>query len=485
MNLKNERLSENEFMKEREEVLTVWPTGKEVDLKEALVYQKQLAEEKRMVNRLLKAKKEGITLIQPRAGVALPEDLIELLTFLHEEGEADLLPTTIDSYTRQNQYKEAENGINESRELGRSMLNGFPAVNHGVELCRKVIEAISAPLQVRHGTPDARLLAEITLAGGFTDFEGGGISYNIPYAKKVAVEETIKNWQYVDRLISYYYENGVSINREPFGPLTGTLVPPAISHTVALLEALLAAEQGVKYISLGYGQNGNLNQDVAAVQTLKELAEEYLKKNDYEDVEITTVFHQWMGGFPQDEAKAYAVISWGATTAALSKATKVIVKTPHEAMGIPTKEANADGLKTTKQIVNMLKDQYLEQTKNLDLEKEMIKKEVYLIMDKIFELGEGDWALGAVRAFASGIIDVPFAPSNYNAGNILPARDNNGAVRYLNTGNLPFTDEVKEFHQEKLRLRGESEGREVGFQMVIDDIYAIGKGMLVGRPREY
>ena len=33
------------------------------------------------------------------------------------------------------------------------------------------------PSQVRHGTPDARLLTEITYAGGFTSYEGGGISY--------------------------------------------------------------------------------------------------------------------------------------------------------------------------------------------------------------------------------------------------------------------------------------------------------------------
>lgn len=46
-------------------------------------------------------------------------------------------------------------------------------------------------------------------------------------------------------------------------------------------------------------------------------------------------------GFPQDEAKAFGVISWGSASAALAKATKVIVKTPHEAMGVPTKEANA------------------------------------------------------------------------------------------------------------------------------------------------
>ena len=43
------------------------------------------------------------------------------------------------------------------------------------------------------------------------------------------METTIANWQYVDRLTGLYEEMGVSINREPYGPLTGTLVPPCIS----------------------------------------------------------------------------------------------------------------------------------------------------------------------------------------------------------------------------------------------------------------
>lgn len=481
MKLKNEKWSLDKFKKIRREVLEQWPTGKEVDLEEAIEYHKNLPEEQVMAKKLAKAEAKKNTLIQPRAGVALIEQHIELLTFLREEGQADLLPTTIDSYTRQNNYKEAEEGIEESRKEDRSMLNGFPAVNHGVEKCRKVVEALDAPLQVRHGTPDARLLAEITLAGGFTDYEGGGISYNIPYAKDESIEKTLYDWQYVDRLIGYYEAQGIEINREPFGPLTGTLVPPSTSHSIAIIEGLLAAKQGVKNITLGYGQCGNLVQDVAAIHSLKELGEEYLA--EYDDVMLTTVFHQWMGGFPQDEAQAFGVISWGAATAGLAEATKVIVKTPHEALGVPTKEANAQGLRTTKQLVNMLKDQSFISNGELEQEKEIIKKETSQILEKVFELGDGDLAQGTVRAFEAGVLDVPFAPSKYNAGNILPARDNKGAVRYLNHGNLPFSEEVIEFNQARLETRGEKEDREPSFQMVIDDIYAIGKGMLVGRPR--
>lgn len=481
-NIKNKCIPDDEFNAIRADVLKQWPTGREVDLKEAIEYHKAMPAHKVFSKKLVEAKEKGITLIQPRAGVALIPEHIKLLTYLQDNGEADLLPTTIDSYTRQNRYEEAENGIKESQRLGRSLLNGFPAVNHGVAGCRMLIEALNTPIQVRHGTPDARLLTEIAYAGGFTSYEGGGISYNLPYAKSVPMEETIRDWQYVDRLTGIYEEAGVSINREPYGPLTGTLVPPCVSHAVAIIEALLAAEQGVRNITVGYGQCGNLVQDVAAIRTLEELTNEYMHKYGYDDVIITTVFHQWMGGFPQDEAKAFGVISWGSATAALSKATKVIVKTPHEAAGVPTMEANAQGLRCTKQVISMLSDQVCTAA-NLEEEKDIIRRETRCIVDKCFELGEGDIAIGSVRAVLAGVLDIPFAPSRYNAGKMLPARDNDGAIRILDMGALPFTDDIKAFHRAKIEERAKAEKRNATFQMVIDDVYAISKGRLVGRPQ--
>ena len=480
--IRNKKISKEEFNCIREDILSLWPTGKNVNLEESFKFHKSLPESKIFSVKLIKAKEEGITLIQPRAGVALVDDQITLLTYLQDKGKADLLPTTIDSYTRQNCYEDAQKGIIESIKNNKSMLNGFPAVNHGVESCRRIINALDTPIQVRHGTPDARLLSEITYAGGFTSFEGGGISYNIPYAKNVPLEKTIKDWQYVDRLTGLYEEEGISINREPYGPLTGTLVPPCISHAVAIIESLLAAEQGVKNISVGYGQCGNFIQDIAAIRALEELTNEYLIKEGYEDVVVTTVLHQWMGSFPQDEAKAFSVIALGSTLASLSKATKVIVKTPHEALGVPTMEANAQGLLCTKQILSMLKDQEFK-TNEVDIEKEIIKGETRCIIDKCFEIGENDIALGTIRAFKSGILDIPFAPSVHTLGKLLPARDNHGAIRILNPGKLPFTPELLEFNNKKIEERAKYENRQKSFQMVIDDVYAISKGTLIGRPR--
>lgn len=485
MDIKNQKLTDDLFYKERKEVLEHWPTGKGVDFKDAVEYQKAIPAKRRFGEKLAEADAQNLTLTQPRAGVALYEEHIKLLQHLETEGEADLLPTTVDSYTRLNRYNEAQTGIERSQKLGRSMLNGFPIVNYGVDICRAVTSSLQAPVQVRHGTPDARLLTEISIAGGFTSYEGGGISYNIPYSKSHSLEKTIAHWQYADRLVGIYQEAGVSINREPFGPLTGTLIPPSISNSVAVIEALLAATQGVKDITVGYGQCGNLIQDVAAIKSLKILTREYLDKFGFSDVRITTVFHQWMGGFPQDESKSFGVISWGAAAAVLAKATKVIVKTPHEAMGVPTKEANAAGLRATKQITSMLKDQSFLEIPAVIAESEIIIAEMRAILDKVEELGKGDYAKGTIAAFEAGVIDIPFAPSRFNAGKVMPARDNSGAVRFLEVGNLPFSDQLLKFHRDKLEERARYENRAVSFQMVIDDVYAIGKGFLVGRPNTH
>jgi methylaspartate mutase epsilon subunit len=482
MELTNRKLDRREFAEERMKVLGAWPTGRDAaDFERNVAYQQGLAPSKRFSNVLREAGQSDRTLRQPRAGVALIDSHIELLQFL--ESSCDVLPTTIDAYTRLNRYSDAANGILRSQADDTSLLNGFPAVNHGVHGCRKIIEAVSKPVQVRHGTPDARLLAEITLAAGFTAFEGGGISYNVPYSKNVSLEASLRHWQYCDRLIGLYEEEGVRIDREPFGPLSGTLVPPFISHCVAIIEGLLALTQGVKCLTLGYGQAGNLVQDVAAIRSLRELAHEYFQRAGHQDYQLSTVFHQWMGGFPENEAMALGVISWGAATAALSRATKVIVKTPHEASGVPTKEANRLGLEATTQLLNMACSQSMLQDERVTRETEIIKAEVRTVLDRVFALGDGDVARGAARAFQAGVLDIPFAPAACNAGRLLPVRDDFGAVRVLDFGTVPMSDDLVAWHRDAVARRGESEGRAPSFQMVVDDVYAISEGHLVGRPR--
>lgn len=129
----------------------------------------------------------------------------------------------------------------------------------------------------------------------------------------------------------------------------------------------------------------------------------------------------------------------------------------------------------------MLKDQDFTEIPAVIAEAEIIEQEMKCILDKVEELGKGDFALGSIAAFEAGILDIPFAPSKYNAGKVLPARDNSGAIRILDAGNIPFSKELLDFHRKKLEERAAYENRLVNFQMVVDDVYAIGKGFLVGR----
>ncbi len=455
---------------------TVWESApvESASFEEAVAFHERLPEHKRFADVLESADR---VLTQPRAGVPRLDDQIDLLQTLTGEGDADLLPTTIDSYTRDNAYEKAQAGLEQSRETGENELNGFPAVNHGVDGCRRLIEAVDAPVQVRHGTPDARLLAAVTLAGGFQSFEGGPITYNLPYTSKYELAETIEYWQYVDRLSGAYTERGVPINREPFGPLTGTLVPPSVAIAICIIEGLLAATQGVRSVTLGYGQVGNLVQDVAAIRAMEQLGTEYLP----EEVTVTTVFHQWMGGFPRDEARANGVIALGAATAAVVEPDKIITKSPQEARGVPTAAANAAGLRTTGQVLQMLSEQSVD-LEGVDREQELIERSVRSLLDAVFDAGDGDVARGTVEAFEQGLLDVPFPPSEAADGDVLPARDDDGRVRLLKFGNLAVDSEVKQIHDARLETRATTENRRPSFRMVADDVSAISDGRLVGRP---
>ncbi|MFB6167410.1 MAG: methylaspartate mutase subunit E [Haloferacaceae archaeon] len=472
----DERVPESRLREITADIRSNWSVEVPLGVEDPVAYHRSLPEHKQFARVLETADRP---LLQPRAGVPTVDGQVELLDHLHGEGTADLLPVTIDSYTRDNEYEKAQAGLEEARQTGEDTLNGFPAVNHGIDACRELIEAVDAPIEVRHGTPDARLLAAVTLAAGFQSFEGGPISYNIPYTGNRDLEETIEHWQYVDRLAGAYTERGVPINREPFGPLTGTLVPPSVAIAVMLIEGLLATTQGVRSVTLGYGQVGNVVQDVAAVQALERLGEEYLP----DETTVTTVFHQWMGGFPPDEARAYGVIGTGAATAGLAEPDKVITKSPQEFQGVPTAESNAAGLRATRQQMEMVLEQSLPIT-GVEEERDLIERTTRSLVDAVFDLGDGDVAEGTVRAFETGALDVPFAPSDSAAGDVLPARDDRGRIRILEFADLAVDEEVRRIHADCLRERSETEDRPRSFRMVADDVDAISDGRLIGRPTE-
>lgn len=378
--------------------------------------------------------------VQPRCGVGDHDRMLELLGALEQAGPG-LLSVTIDSHTRLGRFDTAARVLRERP----ADLNGYPLPAHGWERGRDLVAAVGVPLEVRHGSPEARDLFAYTLASGITSFEGGGIGYNLPYCKDVPLRDSLESWREIDTACGELAAEGVLVDREFFGTLTGVLMPPSTSLACALLEARLAADAGVRCLSIAYPQSGEVYQDTAALRAITALAARYLPAH----VEVHVVLHEFMGVFPRCPGCAEALILFGALTARLGGAAKVINKTTQEASGIPTAAANARGIRSAQLGLSPLLD-FIALDEGLIAEEcGWIQREVAELLDPVLE--GGDPLSRIVSAFARGTLDVPFSASVHARGSVVPGRDARGAVRYRDFGGLPFSPAVRAHNDSHLR----------------------------------
>ncbi len=471
------RIPDDEFAEMRRVNLARWPTGAEVDLEEAVDFHLSLPAHKSLSAVMRKADREGRCLTQPRGGFATLDMQLDLMRQLDEDGHADVLPTTTDSYTRNEQWEKAQAGCAESEKAGRSMLNGFPMVCYGPRVTRKLIEAVGKPAIVLSGTAMPRLTGEVGFAAGFTGYLGSGFAYTVSYTKNLSIEAGIRNYQYLDRLTALYAERGVELHRRQPGFLTGTNIPPSIAIITAVIDALLAAGQGVRNYGLELGQTLHLVQDAAAIRACRDLVREYLANAGYADMFTPVSSLHWMGAWPYDEAQAAALVSYGGTLAAVGGAISVTTKSTHEAYGLPTPEANAEALRTARMAVYLARHIRLDDLPEFQREMEMIGREVRPVVDKVLEMGDGDVAIGAVRACEAGILDIPWSPNRHLKSNVLPARDIDGYLRILQAGDMPFPKDVLAYHEERLRLRAERDGVPYGRDLAVGSVYEISEDL--------
>ncbi|MGW3265278.1 methylaspartate mutase [Streptomyces sp. NPDC001056] len=420
---------------------------------------------------LRQAHEAGRVAVQPRCGVGGHEEMKRLLTTLEARAAPDVLTLTIDSHTRLLRFGQARRALLDDP----TDLNGYPLVTHGWRRGRELNEAVAAPLEVRHGSPDARLLFEVAVASGITSFEGGGISYNLPYSKAVPLAASLAAWEEVDRRCGELAELGVVVDRELFGTLTAVLVPPSISLAVSVLEAVLAVRAGVRCVSVAYPQGGHVIQDVAALRAIPELAARYLGP----DVLVPPVLHEFMGVFPRLRGHAEDLILYGALVARLGGAWKVISKTHQEAAGIPDTEANAEGIRLADRANSPLLGFVTVDEERVAAERAWILDEVDELVAPVLGRG-GDLKAAIVDAFAEGRLDIPFSASRHARSEIIPGRDREGAIRYLSAGALPFSRRTLRRNADLLDRRGEGPiGQMLG--SVTADIYYFPD--LFGEPR--
>lgn len=483
MDIRNRKIDEEEFLEWRDEVLAQWPTGREVDLDEAVEYHKNMPPLKNHTRKLLDAKKKGLTLVHSNMGFTTLEQNKDLLLTLQNEGGSQFLRTIQDSLTRTHRFSKAEEAVREAERTNKNLLNGFPAIIYGVKKCRELVETVDMPMAVAGPTIDSRLSAEICFASGYTNAaSGGGVGSWVGYSKGTPYEVPMRVQQYGDCLKAYYQKRGIPVCGHAGGPLNVTgATPPSLGTAMTVITLALPLKQGLKCVALGAKQQGNLVQDIAVNIARIELSREYMEKWGYNDVELILENGCIDGPYPADHAQAIVVALQGPILSALTKAQSCWIKTIDEADAIPTKENNVFSLRAATMMVNILSTAKIDlvKSKKVREEIEQEKREARVIIEKVFDFGDGDPIVGMKKAFDMGVLDWPLANNKNVMARVMGVKDAEGAVRYLDFGNLPFNKEIKDFHRAKVAKRAKVIGKEPDYDTVVSDVLALSKGSLL------
>ena len=467
MKLEDRKWTEEELFAVRKQVLAQWETGRELEeIETGIEYNKNQPWYKSTLQRYRKAKEEGDCLWTFVIGHATFESTLEHIQHC-EYLEPDHWCVFGDPYTRKSQFELAKIGIERSYKEGKSMLSGYPIVNYGVEHARKIVEATKAFFLMGVHDEDPRLQWEIALAAGFTSYTTFPISCPMQHSRYFPLEKKIQIDQYSNRLAAYYTEHGAPITAYSVANITG-YDEMGMKAAIVVLQALMAARQGVKSIAFDIGLSSHLISDVATIQVGTNLTREYLDRFGYTDVELYGYSFAYLGAWPVDKDEAQSLVTWTAITAMAAGCQGVVIKTPDEASVTPTKYGSEAALKACKRIREVVRAQKLPEaleSPRLVLEREMMEKEIRAIVDKTLEMGDGDIAAGMVRALDAGVIDIAFSCWTLVKGNVLIVRDDEGAIRYLEHGNIPLPKEVVEYHQQRIAARGKGD-----IDMVIDDV---------------
>lgn len=333
--LVNRKIEKEQFFKMREKVLSLWKTGREVDLEEAIEYQKRLPENRSFLKVVQKLKNEESIVVFPRGGYPLLEDQIRLCKKLVSIG-IPLIPINTDSYARQGKFEKVEEALKETIRTGKNMLNGYPLINYGVKNNRRLVQEVEGAFNPRCGRIANALGAEISFASGITGFAATAFIHFGAYEKEPSLAECIRDCRYSWRLIGHYAENGVLIAAEMHGWIPSGVFPLSVNIATMIAESLMAAEQGVKCIIPLIHFMGNIAQDIAWARVGPRLLREYLDRFGYKDVLIPGVFGAQIPLYPMPQTlgEAFAFINYTATVAVLSGVQSVFLRTIERNKGV-------------------------------------------------------------------------------------------------------------------------------------------------------
>lgn len=477
--LRNKRWEEDFFLAERKAVLDEHESGRDVNIREAVDYLKSVPNHKVLVNVLTKAEVMGDTCLIAGMGHAGLDDHIDLVKYIQNEGSAHFLGTTVDSFTRDHNFQAAERGLQESIKAGRNMLNGLPVCAHGLKGMRRLFESVNVPMQSRFAAYDPRLIHEIIFAAGHTGNSGSAMFTFWNYNKKTSLEKVLYYYQHVYRLQGYYHDHGIPMCDCPYG-VSPVLTPPSSAIIGDLSQVLMMAEQGIKYLLVAFPCQGNLIQDVACANVFFKLCRSYLDRFGYEDVKLFREVYYIFGRFPANPIECFIITGMNMLIAKLVHAQVAYIRTVSEHGPIPMKEDYGSSYRAANFTRELLRYQVIDlDPRLLEAEGEMFEREVRFIFDRMLDMGDGDACVAIARGIESGLMDNPWPTHPSVAGKVLGVRDSEGAVRYFDMGSIPFPNDIREYHREKISGRAQRENRAVDYNTIVYDLLAIGEGSFI------
>ncbi|WP_110341630.1 hypothetical protein [Prauserella flavalba] len=469
-----------EGLSDRATVLAQYPPAAEqLDLAEIADFVVAEPAHRRVAQVRAEARRSGRVLLEPLAGFGGVKQHTDALTVLRDKGTADILPTQVDSQTRNLKFDEVATMLAEHGD-GPLPLNGYPIVNHPLTVTRDLVSTVDRPIELRIGSTDPRLAAEMAFAAGISSITAGPLYYLVHYSSAVTVEQSVANWGYVFSLASWYARQGAPVGLQVHGLGNSTPFPASLLGAGAVLECLIAAARGCRHFAVDSRLMGNLRQDVASLRAIRDAVEHYLAQAGVDDAVVTMVRKTWAGRYPADEARAFGLISYTAVSGMLSGADEFISNSVQEGVGIPDPEANAASLRAIRHVVDLLGPQpeLTREDEGVEREYALITAELHAIVDAVLDLGEGNPGRGSARALELGVLDVPFAASRTCRGEVVTARDSEGAVRFVDFGRLPIPDWCRKFHSDAMERRLARTAKSV-YDVVVSDIFSISNGPLV------
>ncbi|MCG8914807.1 methylaspartate mutase [Actinokineospora sp. PR83] len=325
---------------------------------------------------------------------------------------------TVDSYTRVGDLAAA-------RRAGASgtPLNGYPIATADPRATADVLAAAAFPVQVRHGSALPEPVFAAMAGLGLAATEGGPVSYCLPYSR-VPLSRSVPSWAACVRALS---EAGTDAHLETFGGcMLGQLCPPGLLVALSVLEAVFFRAHGVRDVSLSLTQQTSPDQDLEALHALRALAARFLP-----DVTWHVVLYAYMGVYPRTGHGARALMADAAVLAVRGGASRLIVKTEAEAHRIPTIAENVAALELAAAVAaTTTPDPGPPADTGL-------LAEATALVEAVLDLDD-DVGHALVRAFAAGVLDVPFCLHADNAGRARSHLDTDGRLRWSSVGGMPI-----------------------------------------------